>query len=130
MPRPADNAAMRTAVVVVALLFASGCWVGEELDQGDKLLEQHAGKRIKKAKERKGAPAAPEAEAAPARKSEGPGILAELTTWASKKLEGPPPPPDPGDAPVRCFVGDRQLFTSRYDCEAQRGRVVELPPKP
>ncbi len=120
---------MRTAVLVATLLFASGCWVGEELDHGDKLLEQHGGKRIKKAKAPKAAAEAPAAESEPAQKSQGPGMLQELTAWASKKLEGPPPPPDPGDAPVRCFLGDRQLFTSRYDCEAQRGRVVELPPK-
>jgi len=121
---------MRIAVLFAALLLLPGCWVADELDQGDKLLEQHAGKRIKQAKAKKGRAEAPQAESEPARKSEGPGMLQELATWAGKKLEGPPPPPDPGDTPVRCFVGDRQLFTSRYDCEAQRGRVVELPPQP
>jgi hypothetical protein len=122
---------MRIAVLVLALFLAPGCFVGEELDQGDKLLDQHGGKRVQKLKQKKGAPKAAETAEAPAPgpKSEGPGILAELTQWASKKLEGPPPPPDPGDAPVRCFIGDRQLFTSRYDCEAQRGRAVELPPR-
>ncbi len=61
---------------------------------------------------------------------QGPGILQELVVWTKKKLEGPPPPPDPGDVPVRCTIGNGVLFTTRGECEARGGQVRELPPRP
>jgi hypothetical protein len=122
---------MRIAVVLAALLLCSGCFVSDELDQGMEILDKHGSKGTQKtAQAKKGkAPAADEAPAPATPAKKEPGMLEELTKWASKKLEGPPPPPDPGDTPVRCFAGGREYFSSRSDCEAKRGRVVELPPR-
>ncbi len=106
----------------------------DELDSGMGILEQHSpkkkgGKGEPVAKAEKGGKA-PESEAPAAPSSkEGPGILHELVVWTKKKLEGPPPPPDPQDVPVRCDVGQSVLFTTRGECEARGGVGRELPPE-
>lgn len=125
---------MRTLVALLALTLCSGCWVMDELDSGKELMEQHTPKGKKRAG--KGEPTATAAKDGKAPESpatspgqEGPGILHELVVWTKKKLEGPPPPPDPLDVPVRCDLGKSLLFTTRGDCEARGGTGRELPPK-
>jgi hypothetical protein len=125
---------MRIAAILAALLLCSGCWVADELDSGSELMDKHSKRGTKEhraAKAKRGADTgAPAEPTAPAAKPEGPGMLEEIVAWVGKKLEGPPPPPDPGDAPVRCLVGKSQLFSSRSDCEARGGRPIDLPPDP
>jgi hypothetical protein len=125
---------VRTFAVLLALTLCSGCWVADELDSGMGLMEQHTAKGKKKGA--KAPPAAkpgkdgtaPGSPPAPAGK-EDPGILRELVVWTKKKLEGPPPPPDPQDVPVRCEMGKSVLFTTRGECEARGGAARELPPE-
>ena len=59
----------------------------------------------------------------------GPSTLDSLVSWAEKQLEGPPPPSDPGDAMVRCWVGPHEHFTTKRDCESRGGRGYDLPPE-
>jgi hypothetical protein len=125
---------VRTLVVLLALTLCSGCWVVDELDSGMGLMEQHTAKGKKKGAKAEPAAApgkdgkAPESPSGPPG-PQGPGILHELVVWTKKKLEGPPPPPDPQDVPVRCDVGKSVLFTTRGECEARGGTGRELPPE-
>ena len=125
---------MRICVALLALTLCSGCWVMDELDSGMGIMEQHSpkkkgGKGEPTAQAEKGGKA-PEPGAAPAPPAnEGPGILHELVVWTKKKLEGPPPPPDPQDVPVRCNMGKSVLFTTRGECEGRGGQARELPPE-
>jgi hypothetical protein len=116
---------MRGLAWLLALCLCSGCFVSDELDKGMETMNKNGRKPPTKAAEAPPAEEAPTAAPAP----EGPGMLHELVSWAQKALEPAPPPPDPMDAAVRCFVGQRQHFSTRYECEARGGRAVELPPE-
>ncbi len=112
---------MRAFVAIAAVSLCSGCFVSDELDKGMDLMDRHA--REDRRSENKPAPA--EKEPGP----KGPSGLDELWGWATKVSEPTRRPPDPRDAPIRCFVGKRELFSTRSDCESRGGRAVELPPR-
>ncbi len=115
---------MRIASILLALLVLNGCFVGEELDKGREIMEGRGKQQAPTA-----APAEATDKPAPpssAGKAE-PGLFDELRAWT--KREPAPEPPDPRDAPVRCDLGSRQLFSTRIDCETRGGRAVELPPR-
>lgn len=120
---------MRTLAILVALTLCTGCGVWDEIDNASKQMDQNSprGKKAAKAEKAAESPSAPGAPA-PAGK-EGPGILHDLVVWTKKKLEGPPPPPDPLDVPVTCSIGKSVLFTTRGECEARHGQAKDLPPK-
>jgi hypothetical protein len=121
---------MRIALGLLALVLLTGCWVGDELDKSMEIANS-VGKRKVPAESADGSPeaAAGEAEPAPVPAGAKPGksLVDEIREWATPKPA--PTPPDPADAPVRCTIGSRQLFSTRLDCEARGGRAVELPPR-
>lgn len=118
---------MRVLILILVLGLCSACGAFDELEKGNKILDQHGGRHPAGNKAEK-AEVEPEPESRPAltRKS-GPSAMEKLVSWAEKKLEGPPPPPDPDDAVVRCWVGRHQHFTTRRDCISRGGRASELP---
>ncbi len=117
--------------LTLALGLCSGCGALEELEAGNKIMDQHAG-RLPGGKNHKPPEAEPEPDPRPAppgvKPRSGPSAMEKLLAWAEKKLEGPPPPPDPDDAVVRCWVGRHEHFTTRRDCISRGGRSHELPP--
>ena len=115
---------MRALPLILALALPTGCWIGEEMDSGMEILEQHSPKDRREKQAEPERPPAPEA-ARPAR--EGPGLFGSLIDWVGKKFEPPPPPPDPSDEIVRCIFRGREQFLRLYDCELRGGRPVALP---
>ncbi len=118
---------MRVLILTLALGLCSACGALEELEAGNKILDQHAGRHPAGNKAEESEPDPPPAPSGVERGS-GPSTMEKLVSWAEKKLEGPPPPPDPGDAMVRCWVGAHEHFTTKRDCESRGGRSHELPP--
>ena len=120
---------MRVLILTLALGLCSACGAFDELEAGNKILDQHGGRHPagNKAETSEVEPDPHSAPPAPKRKS-GPSTMEKLVSWAEKKLEGPPPPPDPDDAVVRCWVGRHEHFTTRRDCASRGGRSHELPP--
>ena len=118
-PAAAEERDMRIAVVLLVPLL-SGCFVMDEIDAG----MEASPKKPKQVQEEAPPPAAARKPA-----KQEPGLFEKATTWVEKKLEGPPPPPDPNDAMVRCILGDREQFLRKYDCESRRGRAIPLPPR-
>ena len=117
---------MRVLVFALSLLLCSGCFVIDEIDAGIEIIDQHGNKgKNKKSAEPESEPARPAAA-----EKEGPGFFDAAVSWAEQKLEGPPPPPDPADFPIRCWINGKEHFRTRWDCEARGGKAFDLPPRP
>ena len=122
---------MRVLILTLALGLCSACGALDELEKGNKILDQHGGRHAAGNKANK-PEVEPEKDSHPAKpgagRKSGPSTMQKLVSWVEKKLEGPPPPPDPDDAVVRCWVGRHEHFTTRRDCISHGGRGDELPP--
>lgn len=120
----------RLLLIVLTSACLSGCFVLDELDKGDALLEQHSvGLREKREREAKEA-----AEAAAAKPSTRlahgePGVREKLEELWKDALEEERPPPDPSDVIVQCAVSGSVRFTRKSDCELRGGRITLLQPK-
>jgi hypothetical protein len=120
----------RIAPILLCCLLFSGCFIAEELDKGEAILDQH-GAGLRRARAAAKAKAAEEAappfrRAAPA----APGIKQKLSKWWKEVSEEGPAPDDPNNGVVRCELGKKVLFTRQKDCEIRGGRAVSLPKRP
>ena len=111
------------ATALVAWL-CQGCFVLEELDKGQAIMDQHSGR---KAREEKAA-GNPGRLAARAAGEEDPNWIATWTEkaegwWREARRKGPPEP-DPDDIVVRCGLGERTWFTRKSDCLIRGGRIL------
>ena len=112
---------MRRLVPLAALLLlAPGCFVFEELEAGQKLMEQHSPKKPEEKK-----PATPTQTASADTQK---GMLDELQGWWRKKRrqaeEASRPAPNPDDVPVRCQIGGRTHFVRKSDCALRGGQPL------
>jgi Sclerostin (SOST) len=96
----------RLFVLLLACVFASGCFAFDEIDKGNKILDQNFSKPAEKP---------PAAANAPAAQAGGGGW------WATaKSLEGRPTG-EGDDAVVSCRVGKATKFMRKADCLSQGG---------
>lgn len=111
-------------ILVVALLasLCQGCFVFDELDKGQQLIEQHSPRAREKAAQQEDAGASP--LSARAGEKQDAGILARLGAWWKEKRKPAPPKRDPDDVVVRCQIGRTMHFTRRSDCMLRGGRVI------
>lgn len=111
-------------ILVVALLasLCQGCFVLDEIDKGQRLMEQHSPRAREQAAKREEAAAAPRSARAGAKQEEG--TLEGLKKWWKKKREPAPPKRDPDDGAVRCQIGRTTHFTRKSDCMLRGGRVI------
>jgi len=111
-------------ILVVALLasLCQGCFVFDELDKGQQIMDQHSPRAREKAAKREEAAAAPRSARAGAKQEEG--TLEGLKKWWKKKREPAPPKRDPDDGVVRCQIGKTTHFTRKSDCMLRGGRVL------
>jgi hypothetical protein len=103
--------------LAAALGLSTGCYVFDELDNGQKILKQYGGQTPH------AQPAAPAAEPAEEPKDEGPGLLARLEAFWEKKREAPEPQRSPDDGIVTCRLGGETTFTYRSDCLSRGGQI-------
>ena len=100
---------VRAIALLIACVSVSGCFVFDELDKGNKILDDNfsGGKKASAKPEEK--TAAPKAGAG---------------WWANaKSLSGPPTDDGNGKNPVvACLVGKATKFMRRDDCLSQGGR--------
>ena len=108
-------------ILVVALLasLCQGCFVLEELDKGQQIMDQHSPRAREKAAQQEEASAAPRAGA-----KQEEGTLDGLKKWWKKKREPAPPKRDPDDGAVRCQIAGTTHFTRKSDCMLRGGRVL------
>ena len=120
----------RVSAILLSSLWISGCFVAEEIRQGDALIEQHSvGWREKKKgmeqAEEEAAKAEAETQSHQARNA-GPGVKSKLSDWWRETVEEEPVKVDPNDKVVSCTIGGKMQFIRKSDCQIRRGRAAEL----
>jgi hypothetical protein len=121
------------AAILLSALWLSGCFVADEIRQGDALIEQHSvGWREKKKSmqqaEEETEKAEAEAQSLKARNT-GPGVKDKLSDWWRETVDEEPVKSNPNDKIVSCNIGGKQQFLRESDCQLRRGRAAELKTK-
>ena len=123
----------RLAAILLSALWLSGCFVADEIRQGDALIEQHSvGWREKKKsmqrdkKETETAEA--EAQSLKARNA-GPGVKDKLSDWWRETVDEESVSSNPSDKLVSCSIGGKVKFVRQSDCELRQGRAKDLKPR-
>jgi hypothetical protein len=116
------------ALILLSGLIFSGCFVIDEIDKGNAILDQHGG-RARKQREAAAAAAAAEESAAAKRRSgpQEPGVKEQLSKWWQEVSEEGPAPPDPNNGIVRCTIGGTIAFTREKECKIRGGRAAKVP---
>lgn len=119
---------LRVRLVALALVaqLASGCFVFDELDKGNKELDAHSPIRNKAAKEKE-AKAAAAAAPATAKGKDGkpldPKERSRLWWQSARSLSTAEK--EPSDDPhVRCKISGKERFMLQSDCASQGGKLL------
>ena len=120
----------RLATILLSSLWISGCFVAEEIRQGDALIEQHSVGWREKQKgvqqdEEESAKAEAETQSRRARNA-GPGVKDKLSDWWHETVDEEPVKTNPDDKLVSCEIGGKLQFIRKSDCQVRRGRAAEL----
>ena len=110
---------MRLIALALVAQLASGCFVFDELDKGEKLMDENSGKLQAKKKAEEAAAAAKAAPGKAANPNEKKKSWWE--TARSISAEDKAPTDDPH---VRCKVGGKELFMVQSDCVTQGGHPI------
>lgn len=106
----------RIAVYIAALFLLSGCFVWDELEKGEALMDAYSPNRRKRMEEEEAARAAAEAEKQPTASERA------AAWWDSARSIGPRPDDAPSDDPmVSCRLGGSVRFTKRSECMSRGG---------
>ena len=120
----------RLTAILLSSLWLSGCFVAEEMRQGDALIEQHSvGWREKKKSMQKAEEETAKAEAETQRsqaRSTGPGVQDKLAGWWRENVDEEPVKANRDDKLVSCTIGGKVQFIRESDCRVRRGRSAEL----
>ncbi len=110
--------------LTLVLWLGSGCFVLEELDKADALIDQHSPRNRQRQEE------AAKKKARKAEKEKGSlladvqGRFASLVDWVKDTAKGSPPERDADDTVVRCQISGRLHFTRKSDCQIRGGTVI------
>jgi hypothetical protein len=126
---------LRIALSLLAAIFLSGCFVLDELDQGDALIEKHSSgwREEKKLREKAEEEAAAGSSNSPSTSWEG--VKEKAQKWWQNALEEEAVTADPNDIVIRCEVGGQIHFLRESDCGLRGGRAtaprsnpIQVPP--
>lgn len=113
-------------LIAISLLvwLCQGCFAFEELEKGEALMDQFAGRDASEE------PAAQNTAGGPERGPREAGFEG-LSAWTDKfegwwhaAWERKAPERDPDDIVVRCQLGDAPRFTRKSDCLTRGGRIL------
>ena len=107
------------ALLLVAAL-CQGCFVFDELDKGQKIMEQHSPKNLDAEEP---APTASPGRTAKPEPGFVEGLLASAKDWWNSETQPKGPERDPDDTVVRCELGERTQYTRKSDCQVRGGRI-------
>ena len=111
-------------ILLVTLLasLCQGCFVLEEIDKGQQIMDQHSPRAREKQVQQEEPSAGRSSARAGANREEG--TLEALRKWWKKKREPAPPERDLDDVVVRCQIGGSMHFTRKSDCMLRGGRAI------
>jgi hypothetical protein len=125
----ADTNPMRVLAIFVMGLLCSGCFVLDELDNGDELMRQASSRSGKNLADEK-RQSARDAQWDSGHETSGDdsgmldGITETVTGWWDQATAEPPREKGAGDELVRCELGSSASFMSKDDCDVRGGRPV------
>jgi hypothetical protein len=123
----------RLTAILLSSLWLSGCFIAEEIRQGDALIEQHSvGWREKKKGQQKAEEEAAKAEAetqSQRTRNAGPGVKSKLSDWWQETVEEEPVKADPNDKVVSCTIAGKVQFVRKSDCRRSGSRAASSPKK-
>ena len=110
--------------LTLVLWLCSGCFVLDEIDKGQAIMDQHGSQERREAEAAKRK--AEEEEAA-----KGGSLLATLQDqvasiggWLDEVTEEAPPERNPEDTVVQCQIASRTHFVRKSDCLIRGGRPL------
>lgn len=111
---------MRLRLLALALvaMLASGCFVFEELEKGDKILDAHSPTRSAAAKKKA------EEEAAAAGKQPADAGEKKKNWWETARTLSSAEKKPSEDPHVRCRLDGKERFMLQSDCLTQGGKPV------
>jgi hypothetical protein len=117
---------MRVLAVLAIALLCSGCFVLDELDNGDELMRQassHSGKRLEQEQRATEWEASRDAPASSAGRDDGilDGVQQTVSKWWDKATAEAPPEPGPGSELVHCRLSSGDRFMRKSDCDIRGG---------
>ena len=112
---------LRCLPVLLIALACQGCFVFDELDKGQQIMEQHSPKEID---EEEAAPAARPQRAARPEPGVFAGMLEKAQGWWQSAREPAAAERAADDTVVRCELGERTQFTRKSDCQVRGGRIL------
>src|SRR5262245_60995060 len=103
--------------LVAALALSTGCFVFDEIDKGQKIMDKHSGRGAKHA----AADAEPAAEEA---EEEAPGLIARIQGFWEEARAEEEPERSADDSIITCeFSGGGTTFTYESDCLSRGGEI-------
>jgi hypothetical protein len=117
---------MRSSLLILllglALCFgATGCFVLDELDKGNDLMDRHSGKKKARQKAGKETPGGGSGVSIASLKEKGAGTFGQLSEKLEEVMKKEP---DPDNVIIRCEVEGRVLYRRTFDCRSLGGQVV------
>ena len=118
---------VRTLALLAACTLLSGCFILDELDNAEALMnESSKGARAKEKAEEAAAARAPR----PGPKgADDAGLMDRVSGYWNKATAPAPKPQDPENVLVRCELPGGTQFMRKYDCQLRGGRLDALPPR-
>ena len=103
--------------LVAALALPTGCFVFDEIDKGQKIMEKHSGRGAHHASE-------DEAPAPEAGEDEGPGLIARVKAFWEEARAEDEPERSADDSIITCELSDGgTTFTYESDCLSRGGEI-------
>jgi len=108
----------RLAVYIAAVFLLSGCYVWDELEQSEAMMDAYSPNAKKRKEEEEAARAAAEAENQPSASERA------AEWWDGARSLGPRPDDAPSADPmVSCRLGGSVRFTKRSECISRGGSL-------
>lgn len=114
---------LQTVLFVWVCLFGTGCFVLDEIDKGQEILEHHSRAPKKGTAE----PGAAKKDGAgggltfAGLKERGADVFSDLSGRVEEALKKAP---DPANVVVSCRIEGRVEYSRKFDCQSRGGRVI------
>jgi hypothetical protein len=116
-PTPMRHLRLRLLALALTAQLASGCFVFDEIDKGEKLMEENSGALQQKAKEEAAAKAGPK-KGQPAEGEK------KKSWWETARTISAADKPETDDPHIRCRIEGKERFMVQSDCVSQGGRPL------
>lgn len=113
---------LRLAALALVASLGSGCFVFDELDKGNKILDEHSPTRNAAAKKKQ----EEAAKAAAPAKAEDPNAP-KKSWWERARTISAADKPQSDDPHVRCQLRGKERYMTQSDCLTQGGKLLSVP---